>query len=431
MSVLTSQNNLSVIIGKSIARTATVQYTDPSAASYLADGEVLVISETGAIMTDASTVGTAPRFRVIQRSGNRIIYSPVIHGANIKSFRGADGSAATEQVSYVGYDGATAGTTIDVSGTEDFIFNLTFTFNEQNWSQQLNNFPFLIENVGTMTEIGVAADLARQINYQMSNANTAPIAGQGPLVRATVLCNDAGAAITGTGTITAYQDSATITAGTNIDAIMAVGDYIRIASTATTGAIYRIVAMNTTAQTATLHMPFQDASVVASAEGNHQFIDAASAVAGDCGVAITGQALQWQLDFYKYMQVTFRTLLKEGWGATTSSTTQAVRAVGAGVQVSEMESFAEGFRGVLNRTTIPLPAGKSDADISVNYDIISISWFDMSDTTPVDGTKPSEQEIAICLVDGASQATTATNGVLTVLNAYMLTTPAALANVSL
>ena len=431
MSVLTSQNNLSVIIGKSITRTDPVQYTDPSAASYLADGEVLVISETGAIMTDASTVGTAPRFRVIQRSGNRIIYSPVIHGANIKSFRGADGSAATEQVSYVGYDGATAGTTIDVSGTEDFIFNLTFTFNEQNWSQQLKNFPFLIENVGTMTEIGVAADLARQINYQMSNANTAPIAGQGPLVRATVLCNDAGAAITGTGTITAYQDSATITAGTNIDAIMAVGDYIRIASTATTGAIYRIVAMNTTAQTATLHMPFQGASVVASAEGNHQFIDAASAVAGDCGVAITGQALQWQLDFYKYMQVTFRTLLKEGWGATTSSTTQAVRAVGAGVQVSEMESFAEGFRGVLNRTTIPLPAGKSDADISVNYDIISISWFDMSDTTPVDGTKPSEQEIAICLVDGASQATTATNGVLTVLNAYMLTTPAALANVSL
>jgi hypothetical protein len=430
MSVRNAKNNLSLFIGKNIARTASVQITDPDVtATYIADGEIVIAEPDGTIMTNASTITTSPKFQVIQRSGNRLLYSPIISGANVIAYNGIDGSAGSEQISYIGYNGSTG--SIDVSGTADYTLNLTFTFNEQNWSTQLNNFPFIVDaESGAVTQDEVAESLARQINYQLSGAGQLAVAGEGPLVRATILCDEAGSAITGTGTITARKDSKTITAGTDIDALMVVGDYIRIASTATTGAVYKIVSMNTTANTAELSMPFQGTTVVASAEGNHEYITAAAMAAAECGVVLTGQALKWQLDFFKYMQVTFKVGLKE-FGTTTFSTTAAVRPVNNGYQIAEIESFTEGLRGKLNRTVVPLPTAKADADTSAVYDSISIAFYDDSDLTPIDGTKPARQEVMIAIVDGASQIATGANSVELTLDAYMATTPRAFAGVTL
>ena len=435
MSISTVKNNMSVIIGKSIARTATVQYTDPNAASYLADGEVLIVNETGAIMTDASTVGTAPRFRVVQRSGNRLIYSPVIAGQNVKAYKGIDGSSGSDQVTTIGYNGTSG--SIDVSGTDDFVMNLQLGFDESMWSEQSNNYPFIVPNSGTVNQMYVAESLARQINYQFTNGGNFSVAGEGPIVKATLVSADAGAAIgAAADTVIGFAGSKTVTitdtgADSSITTAIVAGDYVRF-GTATTAPVYKVASstVTTAGGVLTLTMPLQ--ANVSLLGTTSELITAAQAAAAAAGVVITGQALKFTKDFYKYLQVTFKVLIKNAsFGATTLATTAAVRPVGSGTQVSEMESFAEGFRGILNRTIIPLPTPKSDADTSVNYDMIYISWEDTTDTSPVDGTKPARSELYICMVDGASQTSTATNGVLTVLNAYMLTTPGRFANVAL
>jgi hypothetical protein len=167
-----------------------------------------------------------------------------------------------------------------------------------------------------------------------------------------------------------------------------------------------------------------------------EFITAANAATAAFGVKLVGQALKSQFHpqgEFKYLQVNFSAHLKQGFGTTTLSTTAPTRPVSSGVQIAELEQYAEGFRGNLNRTVVPLTSLKQDADTSVaNYDVISLSFYDTTDTSPIDGTKPAEQEVMIAFVSGAAtQVTDATNGVLTVLNAYMLTTPQALPNVSL
>lgn len=434
MSIFTVKNNMSVIIGKSIARTATVQYTDPNAASYLADGEVLIVNETGAIMTDASTVGTAPRFRVVQRSGNRLIYSPVIAGQNVKAYKGIDGSSGSDQVTTIGYNGTSG--SIDVSGTDDFVMNLQLNFDESMWSEQSNNYPFIVPSSSTVNQMYVAESLARQINYQLTNGGNFSIAGEGPIVKAKILSADAGAAIGAiTDTVIGFAGSKTVTindvSGSSVTGLFVAGDYFR-AGNATTDPVYKVASSTVTSAggVITLTMPLQaNVNLVGTTS---EIITASQAAAAAAGVVLTGQALKFTRDFYKYLQVTFKVLIKNAsFGATTLATTAAVRPVGSGTQVSEMESFAEGFRGILNRTIIPLPTPKSDADTSVNYDMIYISWEDTTDTSPVDGTKPARSELYICMVDGASQTSTATNGVLTVLNAYMLTTPGRFANVAL
>lgn len=434
MSIFTVKNNMSVIIGKSIARTATVQYTDPNAASYLADGEVLIVNETGAIMTDASTVGTAPRFRVVQRSGNRLIYSPVIAGQNVKAYKGIDGSSGSDQVTTIGYNGTSG--SIDVSGTDDFVMNLQLNFDESMWSEQSNNYPFIVPSSSTVNQMYVAESLARQINYQLTNGGNFSIAGEGPIVKAKLLSADAGAAIGAiTDTVIGFAGSKTVTindvSGSSVTGLFVAGDYFR-AGNATTDPVYKVASSTVTSAggVITLTMPLQaNVNLVGTTS---EIITASQAAAAAAGVVLTGQALKFTKDFYKYLQVTFKVLIKNAsFGATTLATTAAVRPVGSGTQVSEMESFAEGFRGILNRTIIPLPTPKSDADTSVNYDMIYISWEDTTDTSPVDGTKPARSELYICMVDGASQTSTATNGVLTVLNAYMLTTPGRFANVAL
>ncbi len=432
MSVFTTKNQLSITIGKSISRTSSVQYIDPEGANYLADGEVLIIDQNGTILTDSATVGANPKIRVIQRSGSRIVYSPVINGRTVVTYKGIDGSAGSEQVSTIGYNGTSG--SIDVSGTEDFLLNLLFTFDESMWSTQGQYFPYIVENVSGIDQIDVANSLAKQINYQSTNGNMRPITGQGPLIKATILSSEAGAAIgAGTDTVIGFAGSKTVTindvSGTSVTGLFVAGDYFR-AGTTTSSPVYKVVSSTVTSAggVITLDMPLQ-ASV--NLVGNtSEIITAAQAAAADAGVVLTGQSTQWVLDYYKYLQVTFRPLLKN-FGATTLATTAAVRPVGSGKQVAEIESFANGFDGILNRTIVPLPGGKSDADTSVNYDTISLAWFDVSDTTPVDGTKPSRHEHQIFMVDGASQTSTATNGVLTVLNAYMATSPASFPAVSL
>ena len=80
MSAIHTVNNVEVVmIGKSVARTASVQITDPSATStYIADGEIVALNQSGTALTAGQTISDSPYIQLVQRSGSKLIFSPRI-----------------------------------------------------------------------------------------------------------------------------------------------------------------------------------------------------------------------------------------------------------------------------------------------------------------------------------------------------------------
>jgi hypothetical protein len=126
----------------------------------------------------------------------------------------------------------------------------------------------------------------------------------------------------------------------------------------------------------------------------------------DYGISLTGQPLDFVLGDFKYNKMSFDIQLS-GFG-TTPTTTPTVADKGSGTyeEVAELEWFANGEDGAINRVWHPAPAGTSDATSGVTYDVLAIESFDTSDMYAVSGTKPSRNLIYIMLPVGAGQATT-------------------------
>ena len=99
MSVLTVKNSQYVYIGKSIARTASAQVTDPNATGYIADGEVVVLASDGTVYdSSADSFATSPFIQIAQRSGDDILYSPKIVGLNLTAYNGREAATGQEQI---------------------------------------------------------------------------------------------------------------------------------------------------------------------------------------------------------------------------------------------------------------------------------------------------------------------------------------------
>lgn len=421
--IRSAKNSYNVLIGKSVARTASVQITDPSASStYIADGEIVVLNHLDQPLTAGQTISDSPFIRLVQRSGSQLIFSARIDGQRVMSYKGKSGAAAQEQIYVLGYNGTSG--SIDLT-TAAKLLKITFKHDQRIWSEQ--PFRRVYQSSGT-TQVRVATDMATIMNQDSLPALMGTGAA-GSWISAEILCNNAGTAITGTGTITVRKGSAVITAGTDIDAVMAVNDYIRINSTATTGSMYKIISMDTTANTATLNMPYQGASATV-AEASNEYVTAANMATAACGIKMTGLPLTSGIPPYsrfEYSKVAFIVHPGDGFGSTDLTKTQEM-SLGNGVfeQVRQIEYMSIKFEGAQNESVHPLPTALRDLDAvsGTLYDTISISYADASDMSVISGTKPSEQELLIFLADGASQQGTLRGQ----LNPWMASTPKGLAN---
>ena len=90
-------------------------------------------------------------------------------------------------------------------------------------------------------------------------------------------------------------------------------------------------------------------------------------------------------------------------------------------QIAELEYFAQGFDGIIDRVGDSSPALRVDATDGETYDVLGIKWFDTSDQNIISGTKPSANECLIALPDGAAQMT----NLLAQLNPWMASLPRA------
>lgn len=441
MSVLTTKNIQEVFIAKSISRTGSVQITNPSATGYIADGEIVLLNSAGAVATtsNADTIGTSPTLQVVQRSGDTLLFSNKFQGLNVENYRGASaGSASTnlEQIYEVGYSGSAG--SIDVSTGLDYQLTLEFKHDDMQYSQQKQKYTLYAPYTAT-TQKTVARELAKQGAYAFTK-NAIPVT--------VAMLNSGTAATIGAVTASVARESNVITYSGTATGVVA-GSLIRIGVTGsgigTAIPVYTVKeAHPTIANAFILDMPYMGASNSALPNADHGLI-ATEGV--NWGIRISGKSLVFVKDFFKFRKVAF-TLGLAGFGATTVNKRQEARyAQGDGRVVAEEESFCKGFQGALNRMTVPLPSVVSDAvatvtntldttlgDVNVNpttfYDCITIEHFTRNPQLTSAGAD-MPQVIKIFAVDGAAQITAATNGVVTVLNTWMLTTPSRFANLSL
>lgn len=302
-----SDNTLKILIGKSIERTANIQITDTATgATYIADGEILILDQNHAPLTAGDDVVDSPRITIVQGRGgvNGLKFSNEIDGKNLISVKGLSFRAGVEQVTHVGNVGAGA-LAIDVQPFEDYKLTINYIHDTDLYAQQSNKRVFYYTTSATDTEQSIATAFANMINAEDFYNATALVVNNG----------------------------------------------------------------------------------------------------ANYGIQLTGQALEFEVGLSKYNKMMFEVQLS-GFGVTpVTYTTAADLGSGEGEQVAEMEWFANGFDGVINRVHFPAPTGTQDAVIAETYDIIAIEYFDSSETYAVSGVKPAKSLLYVAMPDDASQTT--------------------------
>lgn len=414
--MFTTTNAKHVLVAGNVARTAAAS-TDPNSASYLADGEMVIVSSAGTVLTSA-TVGAQDSIRIAQRSGDQIFYSPMITGKNIASYKGSAYSSDLEQISYLGYNGVSGA--IDEITSNDYLVRIVRQDTQATYlNKEMLKFG-AYRSLASTSEEAIAKGLTDSLVANFSREPEQEIKFER-------VSSGANTAATGTGTLTFTNGSTTVSASVDIDAVAAVGDYIRF-GTALTDAVYEIVSMDIVANTAVLDVAYQGTSgtlVVA----NFKFVTAANVTAGDMGIKMTGVARKFKRGVFKFSKVRFVITLEDFGATTVTKSQEANEGNGTWERSQELEWFAsEAANGKVERIGTPPPEFKKDCGDGRAFSTLYISFADKS-YSGIQGTPDSKIETILLLdkgVDGAlafgDQVSTAaaflTTGIATVLDAY-------------
>lgn len=415
--MFTQNNVLHVQIAKDVARTANVQITDPSnATTYIANGEVVVTDVDGSILTTASTVD---KFVIVQGrgAGNPLLMSPVIKKGKVLTYKAKPNAAQVEQVSYIGWNGASG--EIEVIADNVYLARI----NRQDLQTTFGNKQMLKFGVYKSS----ASDLEEDIAKGLVDSFIANFKREAePIIKFERVNEHAGSATTGaTGTITFVKGSKTVTcSGGTPSTDFAVGDYVRF-GTAVTSAVYKLTAVSDVGNgSLTLDVAYQgDSGSLAAASA--EFITEAQAIANSFGIKLTGLAAKFVEGSFKYHKVRFNISLADFGSTAVTYDTIASEGVGEYEQVAELEWFAQGNEGKIERVGVPSPTSRKDAVLGEEYSPVTIEFYDDEMDGTIQGSKPSRKQfiLAINVTDGTegTSITDATNGVMTILDDQIVT----------
>ena len=372
-----TRNQDLVVVGKTLATMTAA----PASMNALADGEIRLYTP-GGVLIDSGNVAANMTFTVVMGgpNGKPKFVSEPINGA-IVNYVAKGGAAGTEQLDYIGFNGTSG----SIDEIDNNLYMVTAYVEEyltaSSDGRYIKHFQFKSKTTGAIQpEIALGLAKSGQENWsrEAKNVNGDSFMGF------KAVCNNAGAAITGTGTLSINKGSNTLLAGTAIDAVMAVGDFIRLdesagAAPGLTDGVYKIIALNAVTETATLDRTYTGPTLSAVAEGNGLFITAALGAAADWGVAVNANVKDHVTgkEFYKKNRFTLN--LGEDFGSTTITlATGASRGIGVIEDVRDHEWFSAGNQGEIYRMGEPvIHTLVSNVDItSGEFDTATLQWTD-------------------------------------------------------
>ncbi len=386
-----TDNTIKVLIGKDINITATGS-ADPQSASFIADGEVGILTENTSGEEELYPAGVASDrqyLRIVQRSGDNIHYSPRIKVANIVKTSNVASAAPVEQVDYIGYNTSTG--SIEELSNNQYMLHITYRHDDKIWSEQLNKRTYVYYSDTTATQLEIAKDFVQKINLDGYSA-----------VKAEMITN---------GTFTAASQNCTVYNGSNSIVFAAApaappvqGTLVRIGGTTAAAAVYVVTAV-ISATVYELNTPYQGTSGTVLA-ANIGIMTAITAY----GIRLTGESLTYKSKgLIPYNKVKFETAIANFGSTTITNATALVFGHGTGYQVADLEWFALGGDGIRNFMHHPIPEGRTDAVTSAYYKTISIEYYNNDDQYVISGTKPSKALVYVFFAATAGAGADPTN----------------------
>lgn len=400
---------ISVLVGKNLSRTASVQVTDSTnSTTFIASGEIVALDKTGVALTAGKTVADSDNIVIAQGDGasNPVVFSHRIYGNTVTGFSGISYTPAQEQISYIGYNGSSG--SIDAINNNLYQVRVAFKQNKLIFGENQSNSiyqEFTSDSSATQLEIAQGLVLKLSAAYPAQQTD----------IKVERVTDGTFTVLGGSSTLAVTNGSTTATASSASHGLVA-GSVVRIGGTSSTTPVYVVSSVNSTA--IVLDQAYQGTSgTVANAN-----VGAMSAITS-WGIKFTGKSQTFTVGQLPYTKVSFD-LTVGNFGATTVTDSQAVsRGNGTYEEVAQLEYFALGYEGWTDiRNAVPAkPQPRTNATSGSNYDIITIQGLDVSDFGYVSGIKPSKFTVYICIVDGANQTTS----LLAQLNPWMASTPRA------
>ena len=436
--MITANKATSLLLAKSMNRTGTTA-KDPSASTYISDGEIVVTDVAGTIL-DSTTVIGKDKIVLVQSQGatKPPIKSNVIERNKVTSYKGAKANVAVEQVTYIGYDGTTSTLKIDPLNSNQYIGRVLLqgeqnTFGNRDMYKQ---FDYYSDATATQAEIAENLQLSLIANFSKMPDRYAKF----EMVNAATFTIMTAAA----GTLTATYGSTVVTcSGGTPSTDVSAGSFIRfgsaasVATTVKTNPVYEVASVDDAGNgTITLTVPYQGASgTFTIANTAAAFATSATALAANFGVKLTGVAKTYRVGKFRYYKNRYKVLLLNSeWGATSVTyTTGASEGQGTTEQIQDLEWFCQD--GNIYRVSVPPFVERTNAvtylSTNAGFSTAEVSHYNQ-DFGGIGMTEASSQKVILGFVaataDGSTantseQVTGVVTSVITVLNAWIGTTP--------
>ena len=383
---MTTNNAQHVIITKNAARTAPVTNLDN-----LKVGDTIVTDEAGVVMTTGSTLPNT-NIKIVGRDPKGLLWSPTINPSNLKRYIGSVPVAAVEQVTNVGYDGVTATTAITVINSNDYLTRVIRYDNQSVFAnKQMLKFG-AYTSTASATQGAIAEGLTTSL---VANFKSEPE----KVIKFEIINSAASVGRTGTAGTYAFTNGSKVVAinGTMTNAPL-IGGYIRVAAAVTggTGKLYKITAY-TASVSITLDRAFEGTTATL-AFGVISFMTAATALAGNWGIVMTGLPMKFERGVFKYGKSRFEVTLAEFGTTSLAFTTAASEGTGTYEAVAEMEWFSsQGVHGLIERIGTPPPViAQNTVSTSTGYGMVYLEAEDTQGGGTIQGNKPSPFQVYVC-----------------------------------
>jgi hypothetical protein len=383
---LDSKNNIkSVFIVNTALSAVTSGTITPGSTNSGVAGSVVIANMSNQVLT-ASTVVDYDKIKIIKdRGANLPLQQVVLDLAAIKAYVGAAGQAATEQVSYIGYDGDNTNT-IQVLENNFYSIKLEHTPNSFAYGKRPANYkygtfqsPLGIAQNGIGAAIvanGLVASLIQ--NFRPNRTTDWRI-----FAAVTVAGTRLAAGASGTLTFTKYSKVVKASAA-GATSLTIVGDYIQVApgATATDGTVgtYKVAAKS--GNDLILENAFNGETVSGVAATGLIRVPKATAEGTTTafGIKITGVKQKYDVNRWRqYDKVRFNTFL-DGFPNTTTptlvTTTAAFDGTGVYEQVANDEYISWGDEGQVFVDQVPPLFREQDAVIGTQYNPVVLGWLD-------------------------------------------------------
>jgi len=393
---------MNILVSRDVGAKSTANATGTTIDAYddLKDGEMVVCNPhnvvVGAteILTDALIAKYG--FKFIVRKGTKLDHSDLIKINNIRSVVGLADDAASEQLSYIGYNGSSGA--IEANDSVPYVPRFTLHHQGRTGQGQQLILDGVYKSGASAKDSDITIGLVKSLDNKFSRPNYVE-----PII-VNAICNVAVDATNDfSGNVTVVQGAKVISVATLTygGGTAAVGDYIRFAPTlngtlSLISSVYEIKAISTL--DITLDRPVKEPTGTWTDAGDgNQVIPAATGDSGDWGIKATGQTRLFEAGKYRYGKNSFTIGLNEAFGATTVTyDTASYKGIGSSQAIGELEWELKGNVGKVYAADVFQSAFTLVADHTAStamYDQISISWFDDKVTNAVDVSQSAKQLI--------------------------------------